>query len=162
MAQWCCVSSVPPSTDIQHSFIHTRWTFTRTFNYLVVLHFYRGLCNNFLLYYHVMSFFYLLLQLFMNSVVFSLFTLLALVLSYGKHPEYPVITSLADICVCHTRIFNSIISNLENHWVPYILFYYSSDFYPCPPISIIKKGLTRLADFFWFCQPPKDPEQELN
>jgi hypothetical protein len=39
-----------------------------------------------------MTFICLLLQLFMNFVAFSLFTLLALVLSYGKHP---VIASLA-------------------------------------------------------------------
>jgi hypothetical protein len=81
----------------------------RTFNYLVVLHFYSGSCNNYLLYYPVMSFLcLLLLQLFMNIVAFSLFTLLALILSYFclftllalvlsyfclKHPEHPVIVS---------------------------------------------------------------------
>jgi hypothetical protein len=65
----------------------------RTFNYLIVLHFYSGSCNNSHLYYLVMSFLCLLLQLFMNIVAFSLFTLLALVLSYGKHPEHLVIAS---------------------------------------------------------------------
>jgi hypothetical protein len=77
---WC---TTPP-------FIPTGGTFPRTFNYLVVLHFYRGSCNNSLIYYPVMSFICLLLQLCMNFVAFSLFTLLALVLSYRRHP---VITS---------------------------------------------------------------------
>jgi hypothetical protein len=53
----------------------------RTFNYLVVLHFYSGSCNNSLLYYLMMSCICLLLQLFINIIAFSLFTLLALVFS---------------------------------------------------------------------------------
>jgi hypothetical protein len=46
-----------------------------------------------------MSLLCLLLQLFMHNVAFSLFTLLALIFSYGKHPvndgKHPVIASFA-------------------------------------------------------------------